>query len=159
MALYRRAAYYRAQLRRAWRPAAAYDLYASVGHTKTEFEDFEVTLGATHVDLSGSEFAFAPHWTWAVGGNYRWDSGLFLNLNASYRSDAFSNTGVTQSNFAIDARILVNGRFGYDAGDWRISVYGRNLLDEQYVQYEQADLNRAIFGDPRVIGAALEIEW
>lgn len=143
----------------AWRPAAAYDLYASVGHTRTEFEDFEIAVGTTNVDLAGSEFAFAPHWTWAVGGNYRWDSGLFLNLNASYRSDAFSNTGVTQSNFAIDARTLVNGRFGYDAGDWRISVYGRNLLDEQYVEYEQADLNRAIFGDPRVIGAALEIEW
>ncbi len=143
----------------AWRPAAPYDLYASVGHTQTEFEDFEVTMGSTHVDLTGSEFAFAPHWTWAVGGNYRWDGGLFLNLNASYRSDAFSNTGVTQSDFAIDARTLVNGRFGYDAGDWRISVYGRNLLDEPYVQYEQAGLERAILGDPRVIGAAIEIEW
>lgn len=150
---------YGAELEAAYRVSARFDGYASVGTSRTKFDDFTVRPGGSSVDLSGSEFAFAPEWTWAVGGNYRWDSGFVANLNASYRSKAFSAAGPGQENFAIDARTLVNGKFGYETAHWSASVFAKNIFDEQYVQYEHASQNRAMFGEPRVVGAVLEARW
>ena len=42
---------------------------------------------------------------------------------------------------------------------WSASIYAKNIFDEQYVQQNQAALNQAMFGDPRVIGAILETRW
>ena len=147
------------ELESAYRPSVAWDVYGSVGYSRTEFDDFRVAAGSTSVDLSGSEFAYAPRWTVAVGGNYRWANGLALNLNASYRSDMYSATGVTQDQVRIDERTLVNGKFGYNADHWSLSVFANNIFDKNYIQYEQANLNRAVYGAPRVVGAILETRW
>ena len=150
---------YGGEIEASYRPLNHFDLYASLGYTKTEFDEFEVTVGETYGDLSGSEFAYAPHWTFAAGGNYRWDNGLVGNLNLNYRSEAFSSTGLTQANYPVDARTLVNGRFGYDAGHWGAYVFANNLFDEAYMQYNQPTTHRAIIGAPRVIGISLETHW
>ncbi|MET3528331.1 TonB-dependent receptor [Phenylobacterium koreense] len=142
-----------------YQPSAAWGVYGSVGYSRTEFDDFQVMNGAASVDLSGSEFAFAPRWTVAIGGDYRWTNGLALNLNASYRSDMYGATGVTQGQTRIDERILVNGKFGYNAEHWSLSVFANNVFDETYIQYEDAARNRAVYGAPRVIGAILETRW
>jgi outer membrane receptor protein involved in Fe transport len=150
---------YGVELEAAYRVSPRFDGYASLGASHTEFDDFSVSPGASTVDLSGSSFAFAPEWTWAVGGNYRWDNGFVANLNASYRSKAFSAAGPDQANYAIDARTLVNGKIGYETAHWSASIYAKNIFDEQYVQQNQAARNQAMFGDPRVIGAILETRW
>jgi iron complex outermembrane receptor protein len=147
------------ELETAYRPSVAWDVYGSVGYSRTEFDDFRVAAGSSSVDLSGSEFAYAPRWTLAAGGNYRWDNGLAANLNASYRSDMFSATGVTQDQVRIKERTLVNGKFGYNADHWSLSVFANNIFDKNYIQFEQASLNRAVYGAPRVVGAILETRW
>ncbi len=143
----------------AHRPSDSFDWYASVGHTDTQFEDFTVNTGAADVDLSGSEFAFAPHWTLAVGGNWRFGNGFVANLNANYRDDAYSDTGVTQAAYAIKARTLVNGKLGYETDRWTAALFVNNAFDEEYIQYNQATLNRAMLGAPRVVGVTLEARW
>lgn len=109
--------------------------------------------------MTGAEFAFAPHWTWAVGGNYRWDNGLRLNLNANYRAKAYASPYVDQAEDTISARTLVNGKFGYETARWGLSAFVNNMFDKQYVTYDQPTLNRAMLGAPRVVGAILEARW
>ncbi|KQW70504.1 TonB-dependent receptor [Phenylobacterium sp. Root77] len=150
---------YGAEIETAYRPSAAWDLYGSVGYSRTEFDDFTIRAGTSTIDLSGSEFAFAPEWTWNVGGNYRWDNGLFANLNAGYRSESYGVSGPTQGANKLDARTLVGGKFGYQAERWTLAAYTTNLLDEDYVQFRQPTLNRAMYGAPRVVGAILEARW
>lgn len=150
---------YGGELEANYRPDADFDVYASLGYTKTQFDEFEVSVGETYGDLSGSEFAFAPHWTFAAGGNYRWDNGLTGNLNLNYRSKSFSWTGVDQADNTVKGRTVVNGRFGYEAEHWGVFAFATNLLDEAYVQYSQPTLNRAMLGAPRVIGISLETHW
>ena len=150
---------YGLELEATYRASRQFDWYAALGASHTEFDDFTVSPGSSTVDLSGSSFAFAPEWTWAVGGNYRWDNGFVANLNASYRSKAYSASGPNQADYAIDARTLVNGKIGYETAHWSASIYAKNIFDEQYVQQNQAALNQAMFGDPRVIGAILETRW
>lgn len=150
---------YGAEIETAYRPSAAWDLYGSVGYSRTEFDDFTIRAGTTTIDLSGSEFAFAPEWTWSVGGNYRWNNGLFANLNANYRSKSYGVSGPNQDANKLDARTLVGGKFGYQAERWTLAAYATNLLEEDYVQFRQPTLNRAMYGAPRVVGAVLEARW
>jgi len=142
-----------------YRPDTRFDVYASLGHTQTEFDAFTVTAGTTDLDLTGTEFAYAADWTWAVGANYRWDNGVSVNVNANYRGDTFGAIGADQSDYALKARTVVNAKLSYARDNWEIAVFGRNLFDEEYAQYRAISLNRAIFGDPRVIGASLEARW
>lgn len=150
---------YGLELEAAYRASRQFDMYAALGASHTEFDDFTVSPGSSTIDLSGSSFAFAPEWTWAVGGNYRWDNGFAANLNASYRSKAYSASGPNQANYAIDARTLVNAKVGYETAHWSASVYAKNIFDEKYVQQNQAAQNLAMFGDPRVVGVILETNW
>jgi len=150
---------YGAELEAAYRPSTAWDVYGSLGYSRTEFDDFTVRAGTNTIDLSGSEFAFAPRWTWAVGGNYRWDNGLFVNVNAGYRSESYGVSGPAQNTNKLDARTLVGGKVGYQADHWTLSAYATNLFDEDYVQFRQPSLNRAMYGAPRVVGAVLEARW
>ncbi|MCC7268308.1 MAG: TonB-dependent receptor [Caulobacteraceae bacterium] len=142
-----------------YRPNRHLDAYASLGRTKTKFDDFKIEEGSTDIILTGSEFSFAPDWTWSVGGTYRWDNGFTANLNANYRGDAFSDVGITQADYAIDARIVVNGQLSYAWDDWQVSVFANNLFNEEYIQYNQFTTNRAMLGEPRVVGVILEASW
>lgn len=150
---------YGAELETAWKPDVHFSGYASIGYSHTKFDDFEVPTGVASRDLSGSEFAYAPHWTATVGGDYRWSNGLTVNLNASYRAKAFSGLGADQGDFAIDSRTLVNGRVGYEADHWGAYLYARNIFDEHYAQFENKGDSLAILGDPRVVGISLETRW
>ncbi|NGM52046.1 TonB-dependent receptor [Caulobacter sp. 602-2] len=133
--------------------------WASLGHTKTEFDEFNVQTGTDTRNLSGSEFPYAPHWTFAIGGDYRWNNGLVANLNANYRAKAFTEAGGEQDGRIADARTLVNGRFGYESRAWGAYVFGKNLLNEKYSQYSRSDIPVALLGEPRVLGVSLEARW
>lgn len=139
--------------------SSAFDWYASLGHTRTEFDDFIVQSGGTFEDLSGTEFAFAPRWTATVGGTYEWANGLFANMNASYRTEAYSTTGTDQDQTELGARAIVNGKFGYEADSWGAFLFANNIFDEDYYQYLRNDMPYAIFGDPRVVGVMFEADW
>ncbi len=135
------------------------DWYASVGHTRTKFDEFVVTSGGSFDDLTGSEFAYAPHWTASGGVNYAFGNGVFLNVNASWRDQTFAGVGVNQAQWEIGDRALVNGKFGYNADTWSVSIFGNNLFDEKYVQYPREADGVSLLGDPRVIGVLLETNW
>lgn len=113
----------------------------------------------TSDDLSGSEFAFAPRWTLALGGNLRFGGGFVGNLNAGYRSKMFTDSGLFQRGGEVAARTVVNGRFGYETDRWGLYLFGKNLFDEQYMDYNQAAYSRAVLGGPRTVGAQLQAHW
>lgn len=141
------------------RLSQAFDWYGSIGYSKTKFDEFTTNLGGVTSDLSGTEFAFAPEWTLAAGGNYRWGSGFIANLNANYRSEVFSATGAFQPGSQVPGRTLVNAKVGYETDRWGAYVYGKNILDEEYVTYVRDDTFQAMLGDPRVVGVILQARW
>lgn len=138
-----------------------FDWYASLGHTRTRFDEFRPVLGADIYDYSGSEFAYAPRWTSAVGGNWRFAEHWVANLNANHRTSIYSDVGEFQ--VRESGRTLVNGRFGYEADAWSVWLYAENLFDETYVMYRYTDpglgLTNGILGAPRVVGVGLELQW
>lgn len=142
----------------AHRPNASFDWYASLGHVRTQFDEFRTTLGATN-DLAGLEFAYAPKWTFGVGMNVRFRELLIANVNANYRSEMFTDVGDDQSRYRVGARTLVNARIGHDAGYWGAYLVANNLFDEEYVQYDARTLGMAVLGAPRTFGVTLEARF
>lgn len=135
---------------------AQFDWYASAGYVKTEFDEFDLVAGATTTDLSGTEFAYAPRWTFSAGATWRHE-GFFANLNANYRARVYQETGLGQTNARIKARTLANTKFGYEARHWTASLYVNNLFDERYTQY--AFPQHAMLGQPRTVGLILEARY
>ncbi len=140
------------------RVSRAIDLYASIGHIRTRFDDFVLPDDATSsLDLEGSEFPYAPHWTISGGGNADLGAGFSLNLNANYRSAVYTGTGADQAEERLPSRFLVNGRIAYDAGTWQVFGFVRNLFNEVYDQYRYDGINLAIMGDPQTFGIGASV--
>jgi len=146
---------YGGELMLEYRPTPKWDLFASVGYTKTEFLEF-IDNG---VDLSGNEFPNAPEWTAAAGASHFFDSGWEVHSDVSYTDSSFSfadNNPATGS----DSRFLVNGRVGYRQDNWAVFAYVRNLFDVDYVTQStvagagRVGLNTAKVrtGEPRTVG-------
>ncbi|WAC22851.1 TonB-dependent receptor [Blastomonas sp. SL216] len=147
---------YGLELEVAHRVSGAFDWYASLGHTRTRFDEFVTDVGSI-TDLSGLEFPYAPRWTLAGGANLRFGGGFNANLNASYRSAVFTDVAIPQADNRVGARTLVNARFGYQADHWSLSLFANNLFDEKYNQYVNGFTGDfAIIGTPHSIGLILE---
>lgn len=132
-----------------------FDWYAGIGHNSTKFDEFTTTVG-TITDLSGMQFPYAPHWTISGGANLRFAEGFNANLNANYRSAVYTDVAYPQSDWRVGARTLVNGRVGYEAKHWSVSVFANNLFDKHYIQYDNPDFQSAVLGAGRTVGVVLE---
>ncbi len=101
-------------------------LYASIGLLETEFQDY---VNADGVDLSGREQAHAPGYQYALGGRYDFGRGFYLRLDLEGKDDYFFSDRHEVKSPAYD---LVHLRLGFDAAQWSLALWGRNLTDEDY---------------------------
>ncbi|ATC34494.1 TonB-dependent receptor [Caulobacter vibrioides] len=148
------------ELEVAQRVNPALSWYASLGHTKTKFDDFKITSGVDTRNLAGSQFPYAPRWTVAMGADYRWTNGLIAHLDGNYRSRSYSSAGLQQAqDDVVKERVVFNGRFGYERAHWGAYVYGKNLLNATYAQYTRADVGVAMLSEPRILGLTVETRW
>ncbi|MEW9856579.1 TonB-dependent receptor [Novosphingobium sp. M1R2S20] len=139
----------------AHRVLPGFDWYASVGHTRTKFDEFVTEVGSI-TDLSGLEFPYAPKWTLSGGANVRFGGGFNANINASYRSAVLTDVAIPQADSRVGARTLVNARIGYETDRWSLSLFANNLFDEKYDQYVNEVTNFAVIGAPRSVGVVLK---
>ena len=109
-----------------WLASSALRFWANLGLLETEYEDY---INADGTDLSGRDQAHAPRYQYALGGRYRFDHGLYLQLDLEGK-DAFyfSDRHAARA----DAYDLFNARLGYDSERWDVALWGRNLTDEDY---------------------------
>jgi outer membrane receptor protein involved in Fe transport len=139
------------------RPTRTLTLGAGLGYTRTRFTDVRAAPGTEVSIAAGNEFADAPRWT--ANGSITWkgDNGLFANVNANYRSAAFSSP-ILQATRDVSARTLVNGRVGWQGDHIGAFLFANNLFDTRYTQLITIAGGRrlGIIGDPRVIGLSLE---
>ncbi|MEO1600186.1 MAG: TonB-dependent receptor [Pseudomonadota bacterium] len=129
-------------------PMAGLELFGSVGFVRTEFLDFV----DGDDDFSGNRFPDSSPVTAAFGGTYSFANGIVLGADASYTAGAFSdpdNTATTKS----DSRLLLNAQIGYEAENWAVTLYARNLLDNDYVTQITDDRRLARTGEPLTVGA------
>jgi iron complex outermembrane recepter protein len=112
-------------------------------------------------DCSGNELVRAPDYTFNVGFTYfvPTDAGIWgASATAAYNDGFFWEPG--NRNFE-DSVTMVNGELSWedDSGKYKVRIYGKNLLDEEYSIYT----TEAQFGDteapaaPRTWGVGFDM--
>ncbi|MEL7312009.1 MAG: TonB-dependent receptor [Pseudomonadota bacterium] len=138
------------------------DIYGSLGHVISEFEDFPLTNPVTGItsNLGGNRFPFAAEWSANVGFAKFHEWGLFYGMDVNYRDEVFT-TNENEGFNVVPERTLVNARLGYDMNDtYRVTLYARNLLDDDNIQFLNRpavdQIGTARFGNPRQLGLRVD---
>ncbi|MGB1457676.1 TonB-dependent receptor, partial [Spongiibacter marinus] len=154
-------------------------LQLGAGYLDTEYT--ELTLANTEtianqddtVDLSGNELISAPKFNFSISADYdvlvTQHGYLSVNVNANFQDDQWYsayNDDYGYGEIRQDAYWLYNGRISWYANDdsYSISVWGKNLADEEYDSYAinlQAGFgfDQYLAGEPRSYGAELMVRF
>lgn len=141
-------------------------LDASVGYIDAEYTE----IGETAVDIdSDTVFPRTPDWSATLGLEY----GLALNnghdlnarLDISYQGNSYSDINPAHEpsvDLELDSYTLTNVRLDYVIpDDWKISVYAKNLTDEEYrvnagFLTSGVGAGYEIYGAPRQAGVSVK---
>ena len=123
--------------------------------------------------LADFEIAQMPRHAGSLNLDYQFKPSSFGTLSVHLNYYGQSSAGMRYSplgNLRRDGRDLVNGRIslsdiavGENGGAFRISLWGKNLLDEEFVLYSithsaSSSVSDA-WGEPRSVGVALVYEY
>jgi len=121
------------------------DLMAGFGYSDVEFDEFRDVLG----DYKGNENPFAPEYTFNIGAQYRHPCGFYARGDLiGYGKMYFDKA----NEYSRDAYEIVNAKVGYEAEDFDIYLYAKNLFDKVYDSDGYWDGMYTIYSAPREIG-------
>ncbi|MEZ0152449.1 MAG: TonB-dependent receptor [Candidatus Reddybacter sp.] len=143
-----------------WQLSSRLELFLNLAWLDTEIDNFIVKGNSGLLDKSGREQAHAPNYQFNIGGRYDFGDGFYGRLEAEGKdSFYFSDSHDQQS----DSYELFNASFGYQNLHWDITLWARNLTDEDYAtrgfyfgndpRKFYADEEYVQYGEPRVFGA------
>ncbi|MGI2261268.1 TonB-dependent receptor [Shewanella sp. GXUN23E] len=142
------------------------ELYGSLGLLRASYDDYRYEKSGEIIDLSGRELAHAPRYNYQLGGTWRGDWGLFANLNLSGMDSFYYSDS---NDFVSEDYHLLNLRVGYEADNWSVYLWGRNLTDEAYgvrgfffgnePDKDWADQQYVRYGDPRQLGITFRYDY
>ncbi len=157
-----------------WAISERFSMYATLGLLNTEFDEL---LSFDHInadrdngvafDLSGRDQAHAPNYQWLLGGAVALTPNLTLSGSIEAKDEFFFSERHDERS---DSYELLNMELSYQAENWSVAIYGKNLTDE-LVQtrgfgsfgndprtfYEIDEYNQ--FGAPRVLGVKAQMDF
>ncbi|MFZ4122465.1 MAG: TonB-dependent receptor [Caulobacterales bacterium] len=151
------------------RPTAGLELSASATYVNSEIDqdptDPRDPFGVS-TTFVGEQFPSTPEWQFVLAANYEFPIGEaflgFVGANYNYRTETNASLGEEQLH-RIDAYGLLDLRagFGPESGDWRLSVWGRNVADEYYWNNvaRAIDTVTRYAGMPATYGVALTFNY
>lgn len=134
------------------RPTRGWDIYAGASYMfDYEFDSFP---NSTSGDLTGKHLPNANEFTLNAGALYRHNNGFFASMDAMFNGAKFFDEA---NLFEQDSYTLLNAKIGYEADNFSIYFYGRNLLDEDYSVAMFANAEMA--GEPLVLGVQASLSY
>jgi iron complex outermembrane receptor protein len=146
------------------RPAASLEAYFNLGLLDTRFDDY---VNASGRDLAGREQAHAPRYQFATGLRWQLSETLAAELQWEGRDRFYFSD---RHDAEAPAYELLHLRIDWTRDRWTAALWARNVLDEDYFirgfgsfgndprkgyaveEYRQ-------FGDPRQLGASIELRF
>ena len=142
-----------------WRPSDRLTISASAGWSEIEFEEFMDDVDPANViDLSGNRVPFVPEFSAALG--FRYDFGEGFYVSSAYRAigsvhyEDNGNPASKQETYQI-----LDAQIGYEAENWSASIFGHNLLDENYYSYISPQISAGAPGTPALYGVRMSVEF
>jgi outer membrane receptor protein involved in Fe transport len=139
-----------------WQMTPQWQTFGSLGLLYT---DVEGTPLNSSLEVSGRDQSHAPNYQFQIGAQYRHGSGFFARADMrGLDSFYFDNVHNARS----DSYQLYNARIGYEAKDWEVYAWGKNLTDERYATrgfYNAFSQNQTYtrLGDPRRFGLTARV--
>jgi len=150
--------------------------FAAVGWLNAEFDNF---LSVSHVDakddwngivlppvdLDGREVAHAPEYQYFIGSELSLMANVIIRVEVEGKDEFYFSNSHDQQSSSYE---LVNARLTYLGSNWDVSLWGRNLSDEDYStrgfyfsnQFGNNPANGYApetyvqYGEPRVVGVS-----
>ncbi len=136
------------ELELAWMIASGLSLRGNIGLLDAKFDEYLVSSATGTVDKSGIELRRAPDMTMGLGllWEHELANGAFLVANMAYtwKDDYYisASTSVPKPNYGggdesfnpskVDAFGLLDASINYETENWTVSIFGKNLTDENY---------------------------
>lgn len=142
---------YGAEIEMRARVTEEFSAFASLGLLKTRLDSAVTAMG----DFGGNAFPEAPTVTFNAGGVYRHASGFFASADLSYTGGYYSVGDIANTEAEhVSSFTIVNAALGYEAQHWSVTLYAKNIFDEQYLTGISVDnwSSEATIGDGRMLG-------
>ena len=146
-----------------WAATENLRLFAALGLLNASFNEFN-NPDPDAVDVEDRRMAHAPAYTFNLGSEFYITPALTLRANVEGKDVFyFSNSHNEKSG----SYALTNASLEYQTGDWKVTLWGRNLFDKDYAtrgfffgndpRTNYAGDNYIQYGAPRVVG--LSVAW
>jgi iron complex outermembrane receptor protein len=131
------------------RPVRGLDLFGGIGFTKVVFDKWDTDDG----DYADKDFPNAPEITANIGAQYRHSSGFMGRIDVSVSDGYYSDAANTQW---LGGKTLVGLRAGYEAENYDIMLWCKNLFNQDYQTIGFArKFDQVVDGAPRMFGVTL----
>ncbi len=137
-----------------WVLSPEWKFAAGIGFLDAQRDDYSDPGGI----VPERKLANAPSYNYNIRLDYRGESGLFSSLAIAGRDSYFESNSHTQKR---DAMTVVNASIGYQVGDWKLSLWAKNLLDKEYASRVfffdngEGDKRYEALADPRQVGVTV----
>lgn len=148
-----------------WLATQSLTVSGSLGYLDASYDQFR-DGGGIGVHYDGNKLKNAPEWTGNLQIDYERDIGnagtLLLSLTWSYQDETFY--GASNADALLEpARDLLSAQAGFSSSDglWTVSLWGKNLTDEEYAGYRRLLLGQEqlVPGEPRSYGIDLTLNF
>ena len=142
-----------------WRPVDALRLSGSLGLLRAPFIDYQLA----GVSLDGRDQPHAPRYQFGLSAEYRFRGGFFARADVTGMGAFYYDTNNDDRSSPHE---FVNLRVGYEASNWAVSAWARNLFDEHSATRGFFFANEPPFttpkryidsGDPRQVGVSVSV--
>ena len=124
----------------------------------------------SELDTTGDELSSAPSYTYKASVDYVTKNGFFANLEVTGSDDFFESNNPDNRDQRIRSAFTVfNGAVGYRYENWTLTLWGRNIFDEEYEKRVFVFANNAPSyddtrrfedpADPQQFGVTLNYSW
>ena len=92
------------------------------------------------------------------------DGGLYIRGDYSYMDDHLTVPGTEIRSHDVQDRNLLNAKLGWRNDHWNVSVWGKNLTEDEYagltaVTFELSAMDAYFLAPPRTYGATLRYDF
>ena len=143
---------YGAELEMQAKITSRFTLTGSFGYTNAEFDEFQDALG----DYKDNKVPHSPEYTFSLGGRYRAMNGFYAGADLVGYGKMYIDAANNNSRGAYQ---LVNVKTGYEADNWDIYLYAKNLFDEDYTIDGFSGGFYKLYSPPREAGVKLSYRF
>jgi iron complex outermembrane receptor protein len=142
------------------------DMFLNLGWLKTNIEGITRLVNDAFETLDNRDQAHAPRYQVNAGMNWQLSKNVSWLLEFDVKDDFYYSFGHDQIS---DKQFVMHSSLDYDLGDWKVSVYARNLFDRTYANRgfyfgndprdEYATHTYEQFGEPRRLGVSFKYDF